>query len=170
MEVQALKRCLHFLCAVLERNIMGVAKRKQIIVPEEYDIIPEECRKILEEYRKIPEECRKAHVTISVAASQSQARGYFLFKGWFRLNLAPSLVFSYVKFWKRGTLEKFFSALAWRQRRKIATCAVLLFIYQKQGCKGFVRFVVIRSHSERAALPQKQGCCCFWLPFGYPTK
>lgn len=62
MEVQALKRCLHFLCAVLERNIMGVAKRKQIIVPEE-------CR-------KIPEECRKAHVTISVAASQSQARGH----------------------------------------------------------------------------------------------
>ena len=35
------------------------AKRKKIIIPEEYDIIPEECRKILEEYRKIPEECRK---------------------------------------------------------------------------------------------------------------
>lgn len=84
-EVQALKRCLHFLCAVLERNIMGVAKRKKIIIPEQYDIIPEECRKILEEYRK-------AHVTISVAASQSQARGYFLFKGWFRLNLTRPLV------------------------------------------------------------------------------
>ena len=35
------------------------AKRKGIIIPEEYDIIPEESRKILEEYRKIQEDCRK---------------------------------------------------------------------------------------------------------------
>lgn len=35
------------------------AKRKEIIIPEEYDILPEESRIILEESRKIPEECRK---------------------------------------------------------------------------------------------------------------
>lgn len=35
------------------------AKRKGIIIPEEYDIIPEESRKILEEYRKTQEDCRK---------------------------------------------------------------------------------------------------------------
>lgn len=40
-------------------NMCIKAKRKKIIIPEQYDIIPEECRKILEEYRKIPEDCRK---------------------------------------------------------------------------------------------------------------
>lgn len=35
------------------------AKRKEIKIPEEYDIIPEESRKIMEEYLKIPEGCRK---------------------------------------------------------------------------------------------------------------
>lgn len=40
-------------------NMCIKAKRKEIIIPEEYDILPEQSRIILEEYRKIPEECRK---------------------------------------------------------------------------------------------------------------
>lgn len=40
-------------------NMCVKAKRKEIIIPEEYDILPEQSRIILEEYRKIPEECRK---------------------------------------------------------------------------------------------------------------
>lgn len=35
------------------------AKRKEIIVPEEYDILPEQSRILLEEYRKIPVVCDK---------------------------------------------------------------------------------------------------------------
>ena len=35
------------------------AKRKSIIIPEEYDILPEKSRKILEEYLKPHEGCRK---------------------------------------------------------------------------------------------------------------
>lgn len=40
-------------------NMCIKAKRKEIIIPEEYDILPEQSRIILEEYRKITEECRK---------------------------------------------------------------------------------------------------------------
>lgn len=40
-------------------NMCVKAKRKEIIIPEEYDILPEQSRIILEESRKIPEECRK---------------------------------------------------------------------------------------------------------------
>ena len=35
------------------------AKRKDIRIPEQFDILPEESRKLLEESRKIPEVCRK---------------------------------------------------------------------------------------------------------------
>lgn len=40
------------------------AKRKEINIPEEYDIIPEESRKIMEEYLKIPKVCRKVYKDI----------------------------------------------------------------------------------------------------------
>ena len=40
-------------------NMCIKAKRKEIIIPEEYDILPEQSRIILEEYRKIPEGCGK---------------------------------------------------------------------------------------------------------------
>lgn len=40
-------------------NMCIKARRKEIIIPEEYNILPEECRKMLEECRKIPEEYRK---------------------------------------------------------------------------------------------------------------
>lgn len=35
------------------------ARRKEIIIPEEYDILPEQSRKMLEEYRKTQQVCRK---------------------------------------------------------------------------------------------------------------
>ena len=40
-------------------NMCIKAKRKEIIIPEEYDILPEQSRFILEEYRRIPEVCDK---------------------------------------------------------------------------------------------------------------
>ena len=40
-------------------NMCIRAKRKEIIIPEEYDILPEQSRIILEEYRKVPEGCDK---------------------------------------------------------------------------------------------------------------
>ena len=40
-------------------NMCIKAKRKEIIIPEECDILPEQSRILLEEYRKIPEECDK---------------------------------------------------------------------------------------------------------------
>ena len=42
-------------------NMCIRAKRKEIIIPEQYDILPEESRIILEEYRKTPERCRKVY-------------------------------------------------------------------------------------------------------------
>ena len=40
-------------------NMCIRAKRKEIIIPEQFDILPEECRKLLEESKKIPKVCRK---------------------------------------------------------------------------------------------------------------
>ena len=40
-------------------NMCIRAKRKEIIIPEQFDILPEECRKLLEESQKIPKVCRK---------------------------------------------------------------------------------------------------------------
>lgn len=40
-------------------NMCIRAKRKEIIIPEQFNILPEESKIILEEYRKIPEVCRK---------------------------------------------------------------------------------------------------------------
>ena len=43
--------------------------------------------------------------TLIRAHSPPQPRGYFLFKGWFRLNLAPNLLSVWADFWKPGTLR-----------------------------------------------------------------
>ena len=40
-------------------NMCIRAKRKEIIIPEQFDILPEESRKLLEESQKIPKVCRK---------------------------------------------------------------------------------------------------------------
>ena len=40
-------------------NMCIRAKRKEIIIPEQFDILPEESRKLLEESRKMKEVCRK---------------------------------------------------------------------------------------------------------------
>ena len=42
-------------------NMCIRAKRKEIIIPEQYNILPEESKIILEEYRKVPERCRKVY-------------------------------------------------------------------------------------------------------------
>lgn len=132
MEVQALKRCLHFLCAVLERNIMGVAKRKQIIVPEE-------CR-------KIPEECRKAHVTISVAASQSQARGHVLFRGMPLIKPRPQSCFFVCKILETRNFGKVFLGFGMATAGKNCNMCRFTFYIPKTGLQGLCPF------------------CCNWKP------
>lgn len=64
-------------------NMCIRAKRKEIIIPEQFDILPEESRKLLEESRKIPKVCRKVvkvKKEISLSREKEKAEipeGYF---------------------------------------------------------------------------------------------
>lgn len=64
-------------------NMCIRAKRKEIIIPEQFDILPEESRKLLEESQKIPKVCRKVvkvkkEISLSIEKEKAEIpEGYF---------------------------------------------------------------------------------------------